>query len=103
MTGIRHKKLEGELFDECASWIWEQLQEDGLFLSGEVIDLVLSTERELDIHTRDLAEIAQLLEDEFRMRGISTNPFAMEAPLIRSVLEWEDEFLGYAGIKRAES
>ena len=103
MTGIRSKKLEGELFNECASWIWEQLQEDGFYLSGEVVDLILATERELEIHTRDLAEIAQLLEDEFRMRGISTNPFAMEAPLIRSVLEWEDEFLSYAGIKRSES
>ena len=103
MTGTRNKKLEGELFDECASWIWEQLQEDGFYLSGEVIDLVLATERELNIHTRELADIAQLLEDEFRMRGIGTNPFAMEAPLIRSVLEWEDEFLSYAGIKRADS
>jgi len=103
MTGIGNKKLEGELFDECAGWIWEQLQEDGLYLSGEVIDLVLSTERELEVHTRSLGEIAQVLEDEFRMRGISTKPFAMEVPLIRSVLEWEDEFLSYAGIKRAES
>ncbi len=103
MTGNRSGMLEGALFDECASWIWEQLQEEGLFLSGEVIDLILSTERELDIHVRDITEIAQLLEHEFRMRGINTNPFAMEASLIRSVLEWEDEFLSYARIRRAES
>lgn len=103
MTGATGRKLEGELFDECAGWIWEQLQEEGLYLSGEVVDLILSTERELGVQGKDIDEIARVLEDEFRMRGVATNPFAMEAALIRTVLEWEDEFLGYAGIKRAES
>lgn len=103
MTSVHGGKLEGELFEECAGWIWEQLQEEGMFLSGEVVDLILATERELGVHTGDLGEIAQVLEDEFRMRGIAANPFALDAPLIRSVLEWEDDFLGFAGIKRAES
>lgn len=103
MTAGERGKLEGALFTECAEWVWEQLQEDGFYLSGELVELILETERELGIHTRDLAEIARLLEEEFRMRGINANPFPISADLVRAVLEWEDEFLGFARIGRAES
>jgi hypothetical protein len=37
------------------------------------------------------------------MRGIQAQPFAIESALIRAVLEWEDYFLGFAGIPRSES
>ena len=96
-------QLTGQLFNECAEWVWEQLQEDGFVLAGELVDLILLTERELDIHTKSLPEIAKLLEDEFRLRGITGNPVALEAPLIQAVVEWEDEFLGLAGILRENS
>jgi hypothetical protein len=103
MASPRTGRLEGELFTECAEWIWEQLGEEGFHLSGELVELILTTERELAIHTRDSGEIAQLLADEFRLRGISTSPYTLDPPLIRAVIEWEDEFLGLAGIPRAES
>lgn len=96
-------KLQGELFNECAGWIWEQLQEEGYQIQGELIDLILETERELGIHTRPLDEIATLLEDEFRVCGVRAEPFGIEAALIRAVLEWEEDFLGFAGVTRAES
>jgi hypothetical protein len=96
-------KLQGALLAECGEWIWEQLQEDGYQLSGELVDLILETERELAIQTRPLDEIASLLEEEFRMRGIQARPFGLEAALIKAVLEWEDDFLGFAAISRAES
>jgi hypothetical protein len=96
-------KLSGDLFNECSEWVWEQLQEDGYQLSGELIDLILETERELGVHTRPLDEISQVLEEEFRMRGIKAQPFAIEAALIKAVLEWEDDFLGFAAISRSES
>mgnify|MGYP001273024788 CR=1 FL=1 len=96
-------KLTGALFDECAAWIWEQLQDDGIMIAGELVDLVLATERELAVHGRPLDEIARVLEDEFRMRGIAGNPYPIEAPLIAQVLQWEDDFLGFAGISREES
>lgn len=96
-------RLQGELFTECAGWIWEQMQEEGFQLQGELIELILETERELDIHTRGLDEIARLLEDEFQVRGIRAEPYGIDATLIRAVLEWEDDFLGFAGIPRAES
>ena len=96
-------KLQGALLTECGEWVWEQLQEEGYQLSGELIDLVLETERELGVQAQPLDDIARVLEDEFRMRGIQAQPFSLDAPLIKAVLEWEDDFLGFAGIKRAES
>ena len=96
-------RLSGELFTECAGWIWEQMAEEGFQLSGELVELMLTTERELGLQARRLPEVAQLLADEFTMRGTTTAPYALDPPLIRAVLEWEDEFLGLAGIPRAES
>lgn len=96
-------KMNGELFAECGEWIWEQLVDDGYQLAGELVDLILETERELGVHTRPLEEIARTLDEEFKLRGISGSPYPIEPPLIRAVLEWEDDFLGFAGISRAES
>jgi hypothetical protein len=96
-------KLQGSLFTECAEWIWEQLQEEGYHLAGELVELVLQTERELDVQARSASEIAQFVEDEFRLRGITGNPAPIDAALIGVILQWEDDFLGFAGISREES
>lgn len=89
------------LLTEAAEWIWQTLQdEEGMLLGGELLELILATERELGIAHRDTAEIAQLLEDEFTMRGVQTSPNSLEAPLLKLVLDWETEFLGFAGIVR---
>jgi hypothetical protein len=96
-------KLTGSLFTECAEWIWEQLHEEGFMMAGELVELVLATERELGVHTRPLEEIAQVLADEFRLRGIAGNPQQIEPALILEVLRWEDDFLGFAGISREDS
>lgn len=103
MTTPETGKLTGALFDECAEWIWEQMQDDGFYLSGELVDLILTTERELAIHAQPIDQIAGLLNDEFKMRGISADPYPIDAAMIREVLQWEDDFLGMAGIERAES
>ena len=96
-------KLHGALLTERSECVWEQLQEEGYQLSGELIDLIFETERELGIQAKPLDEIARVLEEEFRMRGIQAQPFAIDAAMIRAVLDWEDDFLGFAGITRAES
>lgn len=96
-------RLQGELFTECAEWVWQQLQDEGYMLAGELVELILLTERELAIQARPNAEIASLLADEFRLRGIAGNPYPIEAPLIEAVLQWEDDFLGFAAIRREES
>lgn len=97
------RRLQGDLLDECAGWIWEQMQEEGYFLAGELVELVLVTERELKIQAEPLDTLAQRLEREFRDRGVAANPAPLEAALIKVILEWEDEFLGFAGISRQES
>ena len=96
-------RLTPELLEECAEWAWEQLQEDGFVLAGELVELILTTERELGVQARGLDEIARVVEEEFKVRGVAGNPFPIDAALIREVLQWEDEFLGFAGIPRAES
>ena len=102
-TFVHDGRLTGALFDECGEWIWDQLQDDGFFLAGEVIDLILQTERELKIHDRAHSIIAETLATNFRERGIGGNPAPLDAAVIELILQWEDEFLGYAGIPRAES
>lgn len=96
-------RLQGELFDECSEWVWEQLQEEGYHLAGELIDLIFITERELGVHLQPVPAIATAVATELERRGIAGNPAPIGAPLIQAVLEWEDEFLGLAGIPRAES
>ncbi|MGK2964167.1 MAG: hypothetical protein ACSLFM_01020 [Tepidiformaceae bacterium] len=96
-------RKDAALLDECAAWIWEVLQEEeGMFLGGELIELILTTERELGLAHRQPEEVATLLDEEFRMRGISTNPTPIDLRIIRTVLDWETEFLGFAGILRGD-
>jgi hypothetical protein len=103
MTNETTGRLNGPLFTEAAEWIWEQLQEEGVYLAGELVELILKTERELAIQAQPIADIARIVDEEFRLRGLAGQPSAIEQPMIRAVLEWEDDFLGFAGIPRAES
>ena len=95
------RKLEGALLEECAEWIWEQIQEEGLFVPGELIELILTTERELGLQARSLPEIATGVAAAFREQSHLLSPTDERA--IESVLAWEDEFLGIAGIPRESS
>ena len=95
------RRLEGALLEECAEWIWEQIQEEGLFVPGELIELILTTERELNLHARPLPEIATGVAAAFREQSHLLSPTDERA--IESVLAWEDEFLGIAGIPRESS
>jgi len=98
----RARKLEGALLVECAGWIWEQLQEEeGLLVPGELIELILQTERELGVQGEALPEIAKGVAAAFREQ--SHLLAATDEAAITAVLAWEDEFLGLAGIPRAES
>ena len=95
------RRLEGALLEECAEWIWEQIQEEGLFVPGELIELILATERELNLQAQPLPEIAAGVAAAFREQSHLLSPTDERA--IESVLAWEDEFLGIAGIPRASS
>ncbi len=95
------RKLEGALLEECAEWIWEQIQEEGLFVPGELIELILTTERELGLQAQPIPEIASAVAAAFREQSHLLSPTDEHA--ISAVLAWEDEFLGIAGIPRASS
>ena len=97
-------KLTGALFTECAEWIWEQLQEeDGMYMAGELVELILATERELAVHAGPLDRIVRVVTDELAVRGVTANPSPVSEQMVRAVVEWEDEFLGLAAIPRSES
>jgi len=97
-------KLTGALFTECAEWIWEQLQEeDGMYMAGELVELILATERELMVHMEPIDRIVRVVTDELSVRGVSANPSPVSDQMVRAVVEWEDEFLGLAAIPRSES
>ena len=103
VTGPTTGKLTGALFTEAAEWIWENLQEDGIQIAGELVELIMETERELLIHGGTADAIAAALETEFEKRGVQANPGKLDKRLIKAILDWEDDFLGFAGIPRAES
>ena len=96
-------KLQGALLAECGEWIWEQLQEEGVIIAGELIELVLQTERELGIQAKTPGAIAPTVDEEFKVRRTPGVPENFDAAMINVVLEWEEEWLGFAGIPRAES
>ena len=96
-------RLSGALFTECAEWVWEQLNEEGYFLSGELVELILLTERELGLQAAAREHSAARLAVEFEARGLSGHPAPITPEVIGAALGWEDEFLGLAGIPRAES
>jgi hypothetical protein len=103
VSGAGEGRLRGELLVECAEWVWEQLQEEGYFLAGELVELILQAERDLGVQALPHAEIAARLEADFAARGISGNPAPITADVVLQVLSWEDEFLALAGIPRGES
>lgn len=96
-------RLSGDLFEECAGWIWEQLQEQGYFLSGELIELILFLERDMGIHAKATPEIAPAIFSELERRGIVSVPAPISETHVTEVLYWEDEFLSMAQIPRSES
>lgn len=100
---VSSRRLAGKLLEECAEWIWEQLQEDGIMMAGELIELVLQVERELGIQGKTPEQIAPVVNDEFKVRKTQGIPENFDTDFIRLVLEWEDEWLGFAGITRAQS
>ena len=97
--GAQARRRPAGLLVECALWIWEQLQEEGLFVPGELIELILTSEREQGLQGRSLPEIAQAAT--FREQSHLLSP--TDERVIAAVLAWEDEFRARARIPRAAS
>lgn len=96
-------KLSGALFTECAEWIWEQIQDEGHFVQGELIELILVTERMLGLQAADRTAIVNGVMTRFGELGIGGDPAPITPDIVDMVLMWEDDFLGFAGVSRAES
>ena len=106
------------LLEEAGEWIAEQMMEEGMLMTSAFVDLVLSMEWDaidggLDADDRAGAVDAiarRMHEEEVRVGpppetistdGIDTSQITpVPHSMIELVLSWEDDFLGFAGIKR---
>lgn len=94
--------MEPELMSECADWIAEQMSEEGYLIDADLIELVLQKERlhpqriPAISHQQAASGILPLLADE----GVQGIPDSINDRLLVTILEWEDEFLSFAGRSR---
>lgn len=88
------------LLDECAGWIAAQMEEENILIDPGLVSLIMEVERRLGPPRAASAETAGDLESALLEQGVHGVPDAINAALILSVLEWEDEFMGLAGRPR---
>lgn len=97
-------ELTPELMEECADWIAEQLGEEGVMVDAGLVQLMLEhewadEERIPQItHEQAVERIVQRLTDA----GVKGAPDAIDRRLVLSVLQWEDDFLSFAGRGRVK-
>ena len=106
MSGVRlAKKLEGELLEECSGWIAEQMAEEGYMYDGSLVELVLELERELGLQGLPGGQQATAIRlgEELAARGVRGIPNDITVDGLVNLLDWEDQFLSFAGIARAGS
>ena len=106
------------LMQEAGEWIAEQLTEEGMLITSAFVDLVLEMEWDAidaGAPAGDRAAVVQAIskrmhEEEIRVGpppdaistdGIDSSQITpVPTPMIEHVLSWEDDFLGFAGIRR---
>jgi hypothetical protein len=102
MAASSSSPLEPALIEECAGWIAEQMEEEGYLIDPGLIQLILEHEHSgpgpapTSEHPRTAQRLLAALE-EAGVRGI---PESINEQLVINVLEWEDEFLSFAGRPR---
>lgn len=99
------KRLEGELLEECAGWVAEQMGEEGYVYDAGLVEVVLELERELGLQAlpQGPQAAAARLSAELGERGIRGVPNDIDEQGLVVLLDWEDQFLSFAGIRRADS
>ena len=108
------------LMNEAGEWIAEQLSEEGLMVTSGFVDLVLdmewtAIEEGVDPDERSLvvdAVMQKMVEenvhvgpppDTLSTDGIDTSQIRpVPRGFVEQVLSWEDDFLGFAGVRRSE-
>lgn len=92
--------LDPSLWEECADWIAEQLEEENMLVDPALVTLVLEIERERADDRAASQDTARAIEATMLERGVNGVPDTINARLIFSILQWEDDFLGFAGTPR---
>ena len=108
------------LMNEAGEWIAEQLSEEGLMVTSGFVDLVLDMEWSAieegvgpDDRAAVLAAVMEKMVEEnvhvgpppdtISTDGIDTSQIRpVPKQFVEQVLSWEDDFLGFAGIRRSD-
>ena len=108
------------LMNEAGEWIAEQLSEEGLMVTSGFVDLVLDMEWTAieegvtpDDRPAVLDAVMQKMVEEnvhvgpppdtVSTDGIDTSQIRpVPRQFVEQVLSWEDDFLGFAGIRRSD-
>ena len=107
----------GGLMSEAAGWITEQLAEEGVMTSADLVELLLGFEwdgLEGGVDADNRAELVATVCESATANGVHIGPSPEmlqenDAPprienvppkLVEQVLSWEDDFLSLAGIRR---
>lgn len=89
--------------EEAADWIAEQLSEESMFVDAGLIEMMLekewAEEQRIPAITHDQA--ADLILLRLTEAGVKGAPDSIDRRLILAVLQWEDDFLSFAGMTRA--
>ncbi len=108
------------LMNEAGEWIAEQLSEEGLMVTSGFVDLVLDMEWsaiEGGVDPDDRGQVVdavmrKMIEENIQVGpppetlstdGIDTSQIRpVPRGFVEQVLSWEDEFLGFAGLRRID-
>ena len=95
--------MEAELMEECADWIAEQLEEEGMLVDAGLVQMMLQHEwaEEERIPAITHAQAAERILRRLVDAGVQGAPDAIDHRLILGVLQWEDDFLAFAGRSRS--
>lgn len=92
-----------ELMEECADWIAEQLEEEGMLVDAGLIQLMLQNEwaeeQRIPAITHDQA--ADRIIERLTEAGVQGAPDSIDRRLVLGVLGWEDDFLSFAERSRS--
>ena len=105
------------LMGEAAGWITEQLSDEGVMLSADLVELLLGFEwdgLESGVAANDRAALVAAVSERASANGVQVGPspemlqetdkppLVEDVPvkLVEQVLSWEDDFLSLAGIQR---
>ena len=105
------------LMGEAAGWITEQLSDEGVMISADLVELLLGFEwdgLESGVAANDRAALVAAVCERASANGVQVGPSPemlretdkppnvedVPVKLVEQVLSWEDDFLSLAGIQR---